>query len=116
MKTYALILRSKMSQYPELGISLVENSIGEVDEATGGVTLMDVPTGIVPPPIPDRPSPTVNRRGAERVLELAERQNFTLPNIPPNCAIEDYGKKAVRLVKKYIINLFAKEIYCTFKI
>lgn len=55
------MLRSKMSQYPELGISLAENSIGEVDEATGGVTLMDGAAGIIPPPIPDRPSPTVNR-------------------------------------------------------
>ncbi|KAJ8948377.1 hypothetical protein NQ314_008416 [Rhamnusium bicolor] len=60
-RTYAYMLRSKMSQYPELGISLAENSIGEVDEATGGVTLMDGAVGIVPPPIPDRPSPTVNR-------------------------------------------------------
>lgn len=55
-RTYAYMLRSRMSQYPELGISLVENSIGEVDEATG-VTLMDSnpSIGIVPPPIPDRP-------------------------------------------------------------
>lgn len=52
-----------MSQYPELGISLVENSIGEVDEATGSnmVTLMDNAMGLVPPPIPDRPSPGINR-------------------------------------------------------
>lgn len=53
-----------MSQYPELGISLVENSIGEVDEASGSsnmVTLMDAAMGIVPPPIPDRPSPGINR-------------------------------------------------------
>lgn len=52
-----------MSQYPELGISLVENSIGEVDEASGSnmVTLMDGAMGIVPPPIPDRPSPGTNR-------------------------------------------------------
>lgn len=59
------MLRSKMSQYPELGISLVENSIGEVDEASGSssstVTLMDGAMGIVPPPIPERPSPTINR-------------------------------------------------------
>ncbi|XP_018568967.1 exchange factor for Arf-6 isoform X3 [Anoplophora glabripennis] len=60
-RTYSYMLRSKMSQYPELGISLAENSIGEVDEASGGVTLMDGAVGIVPPPIPDRPSPTVNR-------------------------------------------------------
>ncbi|KAG5899174.1 hypothetical protein JTB14_029006 [Gonioctena quinquepunctata] len=64
-KTYALMLRSKMTHYPEVTVSLVENSIGEVDEATGGVTLMDDAGGIVPPPIPDRPSPTVNRKGAE---------------------------------------------------
>lgn len=52
-----------MSQYPELGISLVENSIGEVDEATGSnmVTLMDGVMGLVPPPIPERPSPGINR-------------------------------------------------------
>nr|XP_023022688.1 PH and SEC7 domain-containing protein 4 [Leptinotarsa decemlineata] len=60
-KTYSLMLRSKMPHYPEPTVSLVENSIGEVDEATGGVTLMDNVAGIVPPPIPDRPSPTVNR-------------------------------------------------------
>lgn len=59
-RTYAYMLRSGMSQYPEMGISLVENSIGEMDEATG-VTLIDGATGLVPPPIPERPSPTVNR-------------------------------------------------------
>jgi hypothetical protein len=48
------MLRSRMAQYTEHAVSLVENSIGEVDEATG-VTLMDGPSGgIVPPPIPDR--------------------------------------------------------------
>ncbi|XP_063907205.1 PH and SEC7 domain-containing protein-like isoform X5 [Zophobas morio] len=61
-RTYSYILRSRMSQYTEQHtVSLVENSIGEVDEATG-VTLMDGPSGgIVPPPIPDRPSPPTNR-------------------------------------------------------
>lgn len=52
-----------MSQYPELGVSLVENSIGEVDEASGSntFTIMEGAMGIVPPPIPDRPSPGINR-------------------------------------------------------
>lgn len=50
-----------MSQYPDMGISLVENSIGEVDEATG-VTFMEGNSGsIVAPPIPDRRSPPTNR-------------------------------------------------------
>jgi PH/SEC7 domain-containing protein len=60
-RTYSYMLRSRMAQYTEHVVSLVENSIGEVDEATG-VTLMDGPSGgIVPPPIPDRPSPPTNR-------------------------------------------------------
>jgi PH/SEC7 domain-containing protein len=64
-RTYSYMLRSRMAQYTEHVVSLVENSIGEVDEATG-VTLMDGPSGgIVPPPIPDRPSPPTNRRGPE---------------------------------------------------
>jgi hypothetical protein len=50
-KTYAYLLRSKMAQYPELEPSLVETSIGEVDERG------ECESGIVPPPIPDRPLP-----------------------------------------------------------
>ncbi|CAG9823807.1 unnamed protein product [Phaedon cochleariae] len=61
-KTYALMLRSKLMHYPEMTVSLAEHSIGEVDEASCGVTLMDNSDGIVPPPIPDRPSPIVNRQ------------------------------------------------------
>lgn len=50
-----------MSQYPEMGISLVENSIGEVEEASG-VTFLEGNCGsIVPPPVPDRRSPPTNR-------------------------------------------------------
>lgn len=57
------MLRSKITQYLEPTISLVENSIGEVDEpiGSGNVTIMDEAGSIVPPPIPNRPSPTVNR-------------------------------------------------------
>lgn len=55
------MLRSKLAQYPELGIGLAENSIGELDEASG-VTFLEGPSGgIVPPPIPDRRSPPTNR-------------------------------------------------------
>ncbi|XP_056634028.1 PH and SEC7 domain-containing protein isoform X1 [Diorhabda sublineata] len=66
-KTYSLMLRSKMSHYPELTVSLAENSIGEADETLAGaigpsVCLLDeTGGGVVAPPLPDRPSPTVNR-------------------------------------------------------
>ncbi|XP_069680637.1 PH and SEC7 domain-containing protein isoform X3 [Periplaneta americana] len=70
-KTYAYLLRSRISQYPELEPSLVETCIGEVDEG-GTVTLMEAAAaaavvggdggGIIPPPVPDRrASPTTNR-------------------------------------------------------
>jgi len=70
-KTYAYLLRSRISQYPELEPSLVETCIGEVDES-GTVTLMEVAAaaavvggdggGIVSPTVPDRrASPTTNR-------------------------------------------------------
>ncbi|XP_017770848.1 PREDICTED: PH and SEC7 domain-containing protein 1 [Nicrophorus vespilloides] len=63
-KTYAYILRSRMApQYQELGVSLVETAIGELDEATGGaVTYLDGGGTVVAPPIPDRPSPQTNRK------------------------------------------------------
>lgn len=49
-----------MSQYSDMSISLAENSIGEVDEASG-VTFIEGNCGsIIPPPIPERKSP-VNR-------------------------------------------------------
>ncbi|CAH0552778.1 unnamed protein product, partial [Brassicogethes aeneus] len=80
-KTYSYMLRSKISQYTELGTTcLAENSIGEVEEAMGicgfgsetstttttattaNVTVIEgAAGGIVPPPIPDRPSPPINR-------------------------------------------------------
>ncbi|GLG96716.1 Spectrin beta chain [Gryllus bimaculatus] len=64
-KTYAYLLRSRISQYPELEPSLVETCIGEVDEG-GAVALMEPMAGggggIIPPPVPDRrTSPTTNR-------------------------------------------------------
>ncbi|XP_059468514.1 PH and SEC7 domain-containing protein isoform X2 [Neocloeon triangulifer] len=55
-KTYAYLLRSKMAQYPELEPSLVETSIGEVDERVD----CDMGGSIVPPPIPERPVPRSN--------------------------------------------------------
>ncbi|CAH1186769.1 unnamed protein product [Phyllotreta striolata] len=63
-KTYSLMLRSRMSV-----ASLAENSIGEADESgVGGATgspnvclLDDADGAVVAPPVPDRPSPTVNR-------------------------------------------------------
>lgn len=65
------MLRSRISQYPELEPSLVETCIGEVDES-GTVTLMEAAAaaavvggdgvGIVSPAVPDRrASPTTNR-------------------------------------------------------
>ncbi|XP_067010957.2 PH and SEC7 domain-containing protein isoform X4 [Anabrus simplex] len=79
-KTYAYLLRSRMSQYPELEPSLVETCIGEVDEGAGAVALME-PTsgeggGIVPPPVPDRrTSPTTNRKSpSEPVPEMTSCQ------------------------------------------
>lgn len=70
-KTYAYLLRSRISQYPELEPSLAETCIGEVDES-GTVTLMEAAAvagvvggdggGIVSPTVPDRrASPTTNR-------------------------------------------------------
>ncbi|XP_049821015.1 PH and SEC7 domain-containing protein-like isoform X3 [Aethina tumida] len=65
-KTYSYMLRSKISQLPEFGVSLAENSIGEAEEQSLGassVTLIEGPAsgGIVPPPIPDRQTPPTNR-------------------------------------------------------
>ncbi|XP_031333288.1 uncharacterized protein LOC116163485 isoform X6 [Photinus pyralis] len=60
-KTYAYILRSRLSQYPDVEISLAENSIGELDEASGVALLEGSSNGIVPPPIPERQSPVINR-------------------------------------------------------
>lgn len=68
-KTYAYLLRSRISQYPELVTPLAETCIGEVDES-GAVTFMDAAVavvggevgGIIPPSVPDRrASPTTNR-------------------------------------------------------
>ncbi|KYB24851.1 PH and SEC7 domain-containing protein 3-like Protein [Tribolium castaneum] len=66
-RTYSYILRSRIGQYVEPHpVSLVENSIGEVDEAAAAGGPMDVTGGVVvPPPIPDRPAPSTNRRGPE---------------------------------------------------
>ncbi|XP_008198766.1 PH and SEC7 domain-containing protein isoform X1 [Tribolium castaneum] len=62
-RTYSYILRSRIGQYVEPHpVSLVENSIGEVDEAAAAGGPMDVTGGVVvPPPIPDRPAPSTNR-------------------------------------------------------
>lgn len=70
-KTYAYLLRSRISQYPELETSLAETCIGEVDEG-GTVTLREAAVaaavvggdgvGIISPAVPDRrASPTTNR-------------------------------------------------------
>ncbi|XP_063990262.1 PH and SEC7 domain-containing protein isoform X2 [Diachasmimorpha longicaudata] len=52
-KTYAYLLRSRLA-FTEVEPSLVESSIGEVDES-GGV-LLNAEVGLVPPPVPDRPA------------------------------------------------------------
>jgi hypothetical protein len=67
-KTYAYLLRSRITQYPELEATLVETCIGEVDEG-GTVTLREAAGvvggdggGIISPAVPDRrASPTTNR-------------------------------------------------------
>ncbi|GLV41031.1 Exchange factor for Arf 6 [Carabus blaptoides fortunei] len=60
-RTYAHLLHSRMSQYPELEPSLTDTCIGEVDEASGIALLEGTAGGIVPPPVPDRRSPPTNR-------------------------------------------------------
>lgn len=65
-KTYTYILRSHLSQYPDMDVSLAENSIGELDEASGIAILESSSTGVVPPPIPDRRSSPVTNRYSYR--------------------------------------------------
>lgn len=55
-KTYAYLLRSRLA-FAEVEPSLVESSIGEVDEGSGALLNSDV--ALVPPPVPDRPA--INR-------------------------------------------------------
>ncbi|KZC14997.1 PH and SEC7 domain-containing protein 3 [Dufourea novaeangliae] len=55
-KTYAYLLRSRLA-FTEVEPSLVESSIGEVDEGSGALLNSDV--ALVPPPVPDRPA--INR-------------------------------------------------------
>lgn len=55
-KTYAYLLRSRLA-FAEVEPSLVESSIGEVDEGSGGLLNDDV--ALIPPPVPDRPA--INR-------------------------------------------------------
>ncbi|XP_057331974.1 PH and SEC7 domain-containing protein isoform X3 [Microplitis mediator] len=52
-KTYSYLLRSRLA-FTEVEPSLVESSIGEVDEGVGGA-LLNPELGVVPPPVPDRP-------------------------------------------------------------
>ncbi|XP_015606332.1 PH and SEC7 domain-containing protein 2 isoform X2 [Cephus cinctus] len=52
-KTYAYLLRSRLA-FTEVEPSLVESSIGEVDE--GGGALLNPEVALVPPPVPDRPA------------------------------------------------------------
>ncbi|XP_044756583.1 PH and SEC7 domain-containing protein isoform X1 [Coccinella septempunctata] len=65
-RTYAYILRIRIGQYQEV-TDLKENSIGELDEAMG-VTLMDETSALVPPPIPDRMSPSTNRHSYRQAI------------------------------------------------
>lgn len=58
------VLKANVSRFPEPGgICVLENSIGEMeDEASGGVSFLEGNVGpIVPPPIPERKSPPINR-------------------------------------------------------
>ncbi|XP_044005287.1 PH and SEC7 domain-containing protein-like isoform X2 [Aphidius gifuensis] len=56
-KTYSYLLRSRLA-FTEIEPSLVESSIGEVDESSGGVVggVLNSDVGVVPPPVPDRPA------------------------------------------------------------
>lgn len=57
------MLRTRLCQYAELNINFMENTIGEMDEASGCgiISTMDEVMGIVSPPNLERPSPTINR-------------------------------------------------------
>ncbi|XP_060825534.1 PH and SEC7 domain-containing protein isoform X10 [Bombus pascuorum] len=55
-KTYAYLLRSRLA-FTEVEPSLVESSIGEVDEGSGA--LLNSEVALIPPPVPDRPA--INR-------------------------------------------------------
>ncbi|KAK9688018.1 Pleckstrin homology domain [Popillia japonica] len=66
--TYVNVLKANVSRFPEPGgICVLENSIGEMeDEASGGVSFLEGNVGpIVPPPIPERKSPPINRRATD---------------------------------------------------
>ncbi|KAK0098521.1 hypothetical protein PV326_007384 [Microctonus aethiopoides] len=52
-KTYSYLLRSRLV-FTEVEPSLVESSIGEVDEGLG--PSLNAEVGLVPPPVPDRPA------------------------------------------------------------
>ncbi|XP_074094619.1 exchange factor for Arf 6 isoform X3 [Cotesia typhae] len=53
-KTYSYLLRSRLA-FTEVESSLVESSIGEVDEGIGG-GMLNPEAGVIPPPVPDRPA------------------------------------------------------------
>jgi len=77
-RTYAYLLRSRMSQYPELvEPSLAEEScLSIAEEEANGSEVRGV--SVVPPPVPDRRSPPNNRysyRAAIYNSSLAGRAN-----------------------------------------
>ncbi|KAH0548477.1 hypothetical protein KQX54_001501 [Cotesia glomerata] len=53
-KTYSYFLRSQLV-FTEVEPSLVESSIGEVDEGVGS-GMLNPEAGMIPPPMPDRPA------------------------------------------------------------
>lgn len=69
-RTYSYMLRTKICQYPELNINFLENSIGEVDEASGNgkISTKDDTMGIVPLHLPHKPSPTINRHSYRQAI------------------------------------------------
>lgn len=62
-RTYVYVLKTQFPQYTDSGITVLENSIGEIedDEASGVSYLENVVGPLIPPPIPDRRSPPTNR-------------------------------------------------------
>ncbi|KRT83321.1 Pleckstrin homology domain containing protein [Oryctes borbonicus] len=60
---YVNVLKAHVSRFPDTATCVLENSIGEMEDEASGVSLLEGNIGsIVPPPIPERKSPTINRK------------------------------------------------------
>lgn len=75
-KTYAYLLRSRLA-FTDVEPSLVESSIGEVDEGGGAQSLANPEAALVPPPVPDRlPSNRYSYRAAIYNRNLLNEQDY----------------------------------------